>query len=206
MDSKSTTRPAQRRALLAQRQSMSDNERAHADQQIRDVLKDYVARRLEGQRHRSVIACYWPIRGEPDLSSLWRDWMEAFDVALPVVTSEAQPLRFARWRAAEPLSPGAYGVPVPRDPCWVEPDLIVLPCLGFFVDTMAQVFRLGYGGGYYDRTLAHYAGPAVGVAYAAARLTDFAPLEHDRVLEAIITQDTVYASGAEFGVRNRRPG
>jgi 5,10-methenyltetrahydrofolate synthetase len=185
MDSMSPSRPALRRELLGARSQMQEAERTRADALIRAALLLKIETALGARAGDAVIASYWPIQGEPDLRPLWNRWRE---IALPVVVGPAHPLRFARWRPGMAMSVGPHRVPAPAHPEWLEPDLLIIPCLGFHVDARGKCFRLGYGGGYYDRTLQAHDRPTVGVAYAAGRLSEFKPEVHDVPLDTIVTQ------------------
>ncbi len=186
MNSMSPSRAELRLALLARRQAMSESEHETADARIRLALATAVGKLPAGTGGGPLVASYWPIAGEPDLRPLWPEWEQ---VALPVVVGRGMPLRFALWRPGTVMRAGPFGVPVPEVAQWVEPDFIVLPCLGFFVDQKGRCFRLGYGGGYYDRTLAAQTRPTFGVAYSESRLEEFPIAEHDVPLDAIITQN-----------------
>lgn len=141
------------------------------------------------QRVRSV-AGYLPIGSELDTRPL----MLALHglrrrLSLPVVVEgEAQPLRFRRWKPGAPLEKGRQGVQVPVEGDWCEPELIVVPLLAF--DAAGR--RLGWGGGYYDRTLAarRAAGPvvAIGFALAAQQIAEVPHDAHDMHLDAVVTE------------------
>ncbi len=178
-----------RLTLLARRKAMSESEHATADACIRLALAAAIEKLGAAAGARPLVACYWPIAGEPDLRPLWPEWKQ---VALPVVVGRGMPLRFALWRPGTVMRAGPFGAAVPEVAQWVEPDLIVLPCLGFFVDQKGRCFRLGYGGGYYDRTLAAHTRPTLGVAYSESRLEEFPIAEHDVPLDAIITQSACF--------------
>lgn len=176
-------RRAARNALLARRAALADDARAGADREIRARLARLVATLVPAPR---VVAGYWPMRGEPDLRELFASWHAGgLTVALPRVAGRAEPLRFGRWRPGTALAAGPFGTlhPEPHEP--LAPDLLVLPCLGFD----AHCHRLGYGGGYYDRTLAELPrARAVGVAYDDCEIVGFEPQPYDRALDAVVTQ------------------
>jgi 5-formyltetrahydrofolate cyclo-ligase len=107
-------------------------------------------------------------------------------VALPVITAKDQPLEFWRWRPDEALSEsGPWGIPAPARRDLVDVSVLLVPMLGFD----EQGHRLGHGGGYYDRTLAHLdpRPAAVGVAYSASRLRSIYPQAHDIPMDQIVT-------------------
>jgi 5-formyltetrahydrofolate cyclo-ligase len=132
------------------------------------------------------LGVYWPMQDEPDLRTAFAELAaRGVQLALPVVTAPAAPLAFAAWAPGDALVKDALGVSIPASldfvPC---PQALLIPCVGF----NAARFRLGYGGGYYDRTLALAPRPlTVGVAYSClAASFDAAP--HDIALDAILTE------------------
>lgn len=169
---------ALRRSLLAQRRAL--------DAPLRAAWNDEIsAQILAWRQHEGVrqIGVYWPIQGEPDLLPLWRALAQSgVELALPVVAGKDLPLRFARWEPDTPMVEGALKVPVPAAPQWLDtPPCLLIPCVAF----NARHFRLGYGGGFYDRTLA--AAPATaayGVAYAFQQ-AQFAADAHDIALRGV---------------------
>lgn len=183
-----TTADARRRVratLLAVRRALPIQVRLAADAAIRARLASLLAVRAWPLAGR-VIAAYWPMHGEPDLRPLFADWVAAGAVlALPVVTGRGEPLRFARHAPGDALRAGAYGIHEPAAADWVEPDIVIVPCVGFGPDG----WRLGYGGGYYDRTLAGHGGLLLGVAYDECELVGLRPEPHDVALSCIVTQE-----------------
>jgi 5,10-methenyltetrahydrofolate synthetase len=129
---------------------------------------------------------------EPDIRPVYAYLhTQGFTVALPIVVEKQAPLEFHVWRPTDSLKPGAFGVLEPIRGEKLMPDVLLVPTLGF----TDQGVRLGYGGGYYDRTLANLdaAGKdflALGIAWDQARIekqTDYRPEEHDYPLDAILT-------------------
>ena len=136
-----------------------------------------------------MIAAYRPIRTEIDPTPL----MEALHAAgralcVPVIRGPDLPLKFAAWTPGEAMVSGPFGAEVPADPRWVRPDLVIAPLVAFD----ARGWRLGYGGGFYDRTLAELraARPtrAIGLAYAAQRVPAVPREPTDRPLDAVVTE------------------
>jgi 5-formyltetrahydrofolate cyclo-ligase len=187
-------RAALRRALLETRRRLSA--------QGRHAVDDALLARLDallGDVAGETIAIYWAVRGEPSIDPLAVRWsLAGARLALPVVVAPEQPLRFVSWRPGEPTVRGAMGIPQPAVGEALRPTLLVLPCVGFD----ARGYRLGYGGGYYDRSLAALdadGGPpprAIGVAWDDALMEGFAPLPTDRPLEAVVTPSRVLPPGA----------
>ena len=138
-----------------------------------------------------VAAFCWPIKHEPDVRALLADWAKTgVRTALPVVVAEGQPLAFREWTPETPLAPDRYGIPTPTAGEWLTPDLILLPLNGFD----AAGFRLGYGGGYFDRTLAALAPRplAVGVGFEINRVGSIRPEAHDQRLDWIVTENGAF--------------
>jgi 5-formyltetrahydrofolate cyclo-ligase len=145
---------------------------------------------LVGDVSGRCVSIYWPFRGEPDL----RDWLAATIArgatgALPVVAVPRAPMLFRRWQPGDALTPGIWNIPVPAQGAAILPDIVIAPLVGF--DRAG--FRLGYGGGYYDRTLA--AMPqrpqVLGVGFALGELPTIYPLPHDIPMDAIVTEEGV---------------
>ncbi len=141
----------------------------------------------------AVVAGYWPMGDELDVRPLLAALSAVVvDVALPVVAERRQPLEFRLWRPGEPLEPGAHGTSHPAASAPViEPTVVLVPLLAFD----AAGWRLGYGGGYYDRTLAglRRAGmvAAVGIAYSAQQIAAVPHDGHDERLDWIVTEESV---------------
>lgn len=136
------------------------------------------------------VAGYWPIRTEIDPRPVMEILSEqGVDLCLPEVVAPAAPLRFRRWRPGAALAPAPFGLSVPRDAPEVTPRVLIVPMLAFD----AARYRLGYGGGHYDRTLAALrAGPgvrAVGYAYAAQGVAAVPREPTDARLDVITTED-----------------
>ena len=174
-----------RRVLLTQRQDLTPVQRARHDAALGRRLLAWCA-----QHPSACLGVYWPISGEPDLREAYAELARGGqDLALPVVVGRDVPLAFAAWAPGEPLEQGAMKVPVPQAPQrFVTPDVLLIPCVGF---NKARL-RLGYGGGFYDRTLACAPRPlAVGVAYQCT-LAEFEGDAHDIALDAVLTEENEY--------------
>jgi 5,10-methenyltetrahydrofolate synthetase len=110
--------------------------------------------------------------------------------ALPVVAGKGQPLAFREWHPGVAMRSGALGIPAPVDTPLVVPDAALVPLVAFD----AQGFRLGYGGGFFDRTLAALARRplAIGVGFEVQRLPTIHPQPHDIPMDFIVTEADVY--------------
>ncbi len=178
-------RAALRQKMVAARQALPDRlERAVA---LQSALRIWLVSRREMR-----IGAYWPIKGEFDpLPALYR-WSEADDtrrIGLPVVDREAGSLRFHVWYPGCPTELDAFDIPKPKGTEVFEPQLLLLPCVGY---GPAGV-RLGYGGGFYDRTvMALQPRPVtVGLCYSNAFLPMLRQQAQDLPLDALITDDGV---------------
>lgn len=171
-----------RQRLIAERLRVPVAEREVASTRITQKLDG-----LLGVQAGHVVSGYWPLQGEPDL----RPWMASLSArgvrcAMPVVVEKHAPLRFRDWTPGCRMEKGFWDIPVPKDGEWLTPDVLIAPVVGFD----DRGYRLGYGGGYFDRTLASLGEPwrAIGVGYASARLEGFEPLPHDIALQRIVTE------------------
>jgi 5-formyltetrahydrofolate cyclo-ligase len=134
-----------------------------------------------------IVSVYWPFRGEPDL----RPWMKSVArrggaCALPVVVEKGQPLMFRLWKEGEPLERGVWNIPIPAAGPAVVPDISIAPVVGYD----PQCYRLGYGGGFFDRTLASLPRKprGIGVGYALQAIATIHPLPHDIAMDAVVTE------------------
>jgi 5,10-methenyltetrahydrofolate synthetase len=148
-------------------------------------------------RRGCVLSGYWPIKGEPDLRPALAGLHRAgVTIALPVVETRAAPLVFRRWTPETKLVRGDWNIPVPPPEAdELTPEVALAPCLGWD----GACFRLGWGGGYFDRTLAALVPRplTIGIALSAACLPTIFPQPHDIPLDLILTEDGVAATSAE---------
>ena len=169
-----------RTGLLAARKAMSVENRDRMNRVLCASILAWSRANLP-----PVLALYMPMLGEPDLLPA-APALSAMGItlALPVVAQRDAPLAFAAWSPDMPMTRDLARVSVPAPPQeMVEPDALLIPCLGFNSDR----YRLGYGAGYYDRTLAARAGiRAIGIAWSASRV-EFTPDACDVPMDLIIT-------------------
>jgi len=139
----------------------------------------------------TVIAFCWPFKKEFDARFALRDFRAAGALAtLPVVVAAASPLQFRQWWPGAPMRKGVYDIPHPHETRLLAPDVAFVPMNGFD----AQGYRLGYGGGYFDRTLAAQSPRmvAIGLAFENARLPTIQPQAHDIAMDFIVTEAGIY--------------
>jgi 5-formyltetrahydrofolate cyclo-ligase len=170
-----------RSALLERRTALPLRDRQALGERAKERLLEEVD--LTAFR---VLGFYWPIRGEIDVRDLAARHVEAGGVAaLPVITRKNAPVEFWPWTPGTSMRRGFWNIPVPAEGSAVRPDALIIPLVGFD----AAGFRLGYGGGYYDRTLARL-DPLplrVGLGYADAAIATIYPQPHDVPMSVIVT-------------------
>lgn len=147
------------------------------------------------RRQGLVIAAYWPFRKEPDIRSLLEDLHAmGHEIVLPKIIEKNAPLQFFYWDPGAPLVTGHFGLLEPEAKEIADiPDIVLLPMLGYGENGE----RLGYGGGYYDRTIAAWEAQGqmpilLGAVWSEARLPqDYEALPHDKLLDGIVTERTL---------------
>lgn len=179
-------RKALREKLIAARQALPD--RLELAVQLQSVLRSWLVSRRE-----STIGAYWPIKGEFDpLPALYR-WSEGGPegsprrIGLPVADKATGELRFHVWFPGCPMELDAYDIPKPKDTDEFKPALLLVPCVGFGPGGI----RLGYGGGFYDRTLSEL-NPrplTIGVGYAHGFLPLLRGGPDDLPLDVVLTEE-----------------
>lgn len=178
-------RKATRDHLIAARLGLSaDTRRSHAEA-IAAGLD-----RLLGDPRGKAISLYWPFRGEPDLRGFMdRVTARGGTCLLPLVAGKGKPLTFRAWKAGEPLERGVWNIPYPAKGPEVTPDIVIAPVVGYD----RSFYRLGYGGGFFDRTLAGLEPRprAIGVGYSLQRLFTIHPQPHDIPMQAIVTEEGI---------------
>lgn len=175
---------AARAAAFACRKAAFAAGQGQAAELLADVLAAQAGRPLSG---------YMPMRTEID--PLPAMAAHQGPVGVPVIIARATPLRFREWTPGCALVPGEFGAAIPAEGAWIEPEVLIVPLLAFD----AQGYRLGYGGGFYDRTLqalrARRPTLAVGFAFAAQEV-DAVPIDAtDQRLDMIVTETGVRRFG-----------
>lgn len=182
-----TERQALRQRLLAERDRFRSSPQAPASH---TALAAHLANLLL-ELEPDQLGVYWPIRNEfnaiavleaPDLSKL--------PLALPWARRQPQEMHYRAWDRRPPRGVDDCGLPAPAEAPAVVPDVVLVPCVGY----TRTGFRLGYGGGYFDRWLAQHPGvTAIGIAWSLGEIADgaFAPQPHDRALAIMLTEHGV---------------
>lgn len=176
-------RRAERERLIALRLAMAPDERRSLTEAIAAHLDAALA-----PAAGTVLTFYWPIRGEPNLVP-WAEQLHARGIqpALPVVVAKGQPMQFRPWKPGAEMVRGVWNIPMPADETIVVPEIVLAPLVGFD----RHRYRLGYGGGFFDRTLAALEPKpmAVGVGYAVTELESVYPQPHDIAMDMVVTEE-----------------
>ena len=182
---------ALRRTLVQQRLNMAD--RLQRADDLQRVMRVWLLDRPD-----TIIGAYWPIKGEFDplpVLHRWKEDGELLDkplrrrIGLPVIDKVTKTMRFHAWYPGCPMEEDAYGIPKPKDTEVLTPTLLFVPCVGYGPGG----YRLGYGGGFYDRTLAALTPRpyTVGLGFAPGFIEDFTPQPHDLPLDTILNDNGV---------------
>jgi 5,10-methenyltetrahydrofolate synthetase len=178
-------RKAERARLLAERESVPDEQR----QARNAAITDWLRRGFSALAGRPIGFC-WPYRGEPDARFFLREMRDGGSrCALPIVVAKQEPLEFRAWWPGAPTLPGVFDLPIPQGTERVVPEALLVPPIGFD----AHGYRLGYGGGYFDRTLAAMRPQPlkIGIAFELSRIETIHPQPHDIPLDCIVTESGV---------------
>lgn len=179
-------RRAAREDLVARRVAMPQPEHRAASAAIHAHLTQAFALPAD-----AVLAFCWPFKHEFDVRFAVRNWREkGVTATLPVVAGKAQPLQFRQWWPGAPMLKGVYDIPYPDGTDLLAPDIAFVPMNGFD----EEGYRLGYGGGYFDRTLAAISPRpvAVGIAFEFARVPTIYPQAHDIAMDFVVTEAGVH--------------
>ncbi|HEU5191756.1 MAG TPA: 5-formyltetrahydrofolate cyclo-ligase [Methylomirabilota bacterium] len=179
-------RKAERRRLLAAREGLD----AHALERARLRIDAHLERAFPGLVSTRLAFC-WPMHGEYDARPLVQGLRGRGAVtALPVVVAPGRPLEFRAWHPDIALAPGPLGIPYPEASEAIVPTVILVPMIGWD----AAGHRLGYGGGYFDRTLATLdpRPTSIGVGYELSRIATIHPQPWDIPMDWVVTERGVY--------------
>src|SRR5215469_3107204 len=176
-------RKAERSRLIELRCALPAEHRALHTAAIVRKLDEIVS-----ARSNEIVSAYWPIRAEPDLRSWMREASSrGLRVALPVAIVLGQPMTFREWRPDAAMARGLWKIPCPADGPEVDPTTVLAPLVGFD----SGCYRLGYGGGFFDRTLAAMGRKplVIGLGYPQLRIPTIFPQRHDIPMDWIVTGD-----------------
>lgn len=137
-----------------------------------------------------IVGFCWPVQNEPDLLPLVSELIaRGGRVVLPVVVRPGAPLAFREWWPDQPLIPDRYGIPTPTDGDFLVPQALLLPVNAFD----ATNHRIGYGGGFFDRTLASLSPRplTIGVGFDFQRVASIRPEAHDLPLDTMVTESSI---------------
>lgn len=174
-------RKAERARLIELRSTLPAEQRALRTAAITRKLDELVA-----AGSNEIVSVYWPIRAEPDLRSWMREaCLRGLRIALPVAVELGQPMTFREWRPDSAMARGLWRIPFPAEGPEVSPTTVLAPLVGFD----SACYRLGYGGGFFDRTLAGMARKpiVIGVGYPELRISTIFPQNHDIPMDWIVT-------------------
>lgn len=184
-------RKSQRERLVAARVALAPD----TVESYRQRIDASILRAFPGLAGRCVAFC-WPIKNEYDARHLARTLRDQGAVtALPVVIAAKQPLAFREWHPGVELAKGALDIPYPAASREVTPDAALVPMNGWD----AAGYRLGYGAGFFDRTLASLPKKPVtiGISYELSRLDTIHPQPWDIPMDYVVTERGVYRRDAE---------
>ena len=190
MESTHPDRQKQRQHIISAREALPAATRAQLESALLQHLQELLDQLAAPTLHiPQTMGFYWPFRSEPDLRQLVTRWLvrnPSHRAALPVVVDQNAPLAFREWTPDSLMAPDRYGIPTPLEGATLTPALLLIPVNGFD----SRGFRLGYGGGYFDRTLESLSPQplTIGVGYELGRLPLIPEAAHDRALDWIVTE------------------
>ena len=180
---------------IERRQALSADEHARLSTRVCTQLREHFP-----QLAQKRVAFCWPINNEPDLRPLIAAWIESnsggFTALLPVVQSPKAPLAFRVWTPTSEMAADRYGIPTPVTGEFQIPEALLIPLNGFD----AAGYRIGYGGGFFDRTLAAFNAAlsppplSLGVGFELSRVDTTRPQAHDVRLDGIVTEAGAFMS------------
>lgn len=153
---------------------------------------------------RMTIGIYWPYKGEYDPRFAIREFRKSGAIAtLPIVIKKAEPLQFREWWPGAPVTKGVFNLPIPEGTAILQPNALLIPPLGFDL----KGYRLGYGGGYFDRTLANLTPQPlkIGVAFELSRIETIYPQPHDISMDFIVTETAIHYVSSDDLISLREP-
>ncbi|NYS23603.1 5-formyltetrahydrofolate cyclo-ligase [Rhodobacteraceae bacterium 2376] len=188
-DLSATKKATRAGAMHARAQAFAAPDRSARVTAANAALQGYLHQHFGGDLSAVVLSGYMPMRTEIDPLPTMR--AHPGPVCVPVIEARAQPLKFRAWHPEVRMIPGPFGADIPAEGAWLVPQVLIVPLLAF--DSAG--FRLGYGGGFYDRTLQALRAPgsvlALGLAFGAQQVEAVPREATDERLDAIITENGV---------------
>ena len=184
-------RKAERVRLLGAREGIAAGDR----REWNEAITRFVIEGFAYLEHVLIGFC-WPFKGEPDPRFAVRHFRDhGARAALPVVVEKRAPLQFREWWPGVATSRGVFDLPVPEGTETVQPDALLIPPIGFD----ARGYRLGYGGGYFDRTLASMTPQPlrIALAYEISRIPTIHPQPHDIAMDFVVTERGIHRVTSE---------
>lgn len=172
----------------------------HVRREYADRINEYLQAGVIPEAAGLVVGFCWPYKSEFDVRFAIRELRNrGSGAALPVVVGKNRPLEFHEWWPGAPMVPGVYDIPVPDGTSRVEPDVVFVPMNAFDENG----YRLGYGGGFFDRTLASISPQpiAIGIAHDELRLPTIRPNKYDLPMDIIVTETGVHER-TDHGLRH----
>jgi 5,10-methenyltetrahydrofolate synthetase len=186
-----------RRERIFAREALPAAEHARKSAAALEYLYDQLL-----QRAPTLLGFYWPIRAEIDCRPLATRLIDlGWRACLPLVVDRETALKFREWTAATAMVAGEHDIPTIGAGAMVIPEVLLLPVNAFD----RRGYRLGYGGGYYDRTLAALSSRpyAIGIGFGLARVDSIVPHAQDHALDAVVTEEGIeYFSARRIEDRN----
>ncbi|HYC36162.1 MAG TPA: 5-formyltetrahydrofolate cyclo-ligase [Usitatibacter sp.] len=179
-------RAAERKRLLELRAAIPLEQRREDDARMTQLLLDGFPQ-LRGM----IVGFYWPMKGEFDPRvAVLRLREQGGRAALPIVVQKAAPLQYREWWPGVATTPGVFNLPVPVDTPVLVPQAVFMPPVGFD----ARGYRLGYGGGYFDRTLASFSPQPlkIGVGREMNRIATIYPQAFDVPMDFVVTEAGIH--------------
>lgn len=185
LEERLSVRKALRKQSVERRLSLPTTQCLEFSEKICQHLQTHFPQ-LSGMR----VGFCWPVNNEPDLRPLICSWIESgepgFTALLPVVIGHGMALSFRAWTPDTPMVNDRFGIPMPSDGPFILPEAVLIPVNAFD----AAGYRIGYGGGFFDRTLASIkpAPLSIGVGFDLSRVDSVHPEPHDIRLDAVVTE------------------
>ena len=178
-------RQQQRTRFLDERKVISASLRNQWQQYVEQETLKFLTRMQPG-----IMAFYLPIRGELDCKPVAEQLIKkGWRTAIPVIREGVKTLTFCEWTPETEMTSGVWQIPIPKNEVVLSPDVMIIPLVGFDV----KGFRLGYGGGYYDRTVAAMTNQPlmIGIGLEQSLCETIYPHQYDIAMDIIITENRV---------------